>query len=367
MAYKINKIVTAMLLLTSSVAIAQSNVTLYGVVDGAVSVTKAKGQAARVGFDNGIWAGSRFGIKGEEDLGSGNSIGFILEQGFKTFNGENAYKNKAFGRESLLRVRGNWGEVAAGRMGGLSSDCGSYSILHGSSLWTSYYSNGNIYGAFDLSTRMDNVLTYKTPNLNGSSVTLMYSNGYDGDENKWSKNSHYYGLGYEYAQGPALFSAIWEHYDNKEADTKSSDLFTIGGSYDFNFATLYGAYQYAHRAQQMPGDGLTGTETFVPGKENSWGLGKNGANQHAVSLSIGFPVMSGTLKFQSNYVIGKIKDLVAQQNKYQFWSVATAYEYPISKRTLMYAYAGYGSGSKIMKDLSSYNSWTTSIGLSHNF
>lgn len=77
--------------------------------------------------------------------------------------------------------------------------------------------------------------------------------------------------------------------------------------------------------------------------------------------------MSGTLKFQSNYVIGKIKDLVAQQNKYQFWSVATAYEYPISKRTLMYAYAGYGSGSKIMKELSNYNSWTTSIGLSHNF
>lgn len=60
----------ALLCAVSSGAYAASDVTLYGVVDGAVSVSKVKGQAARVGFDNGIWAGSRFGIKGNEDLGA---------------------------------------------------------------------------------------------------------------------------------------------------------------------------------------------------------------------------------------------------------------------------------------------------------
>ncbi|WP_418941557.1 porin [Parasutterella excrementihominis] len=86
----------ALLCAVSSGAYAASDVTLYGVVDGAVSVSKVKGQAARVGFDNGIWAGSRFGIKGNKDLGSGYNLGFILEQGFKTFSGDAMNSSKAF-------------------------------------------------------------------------------------------------------------------------------------------------------------------------------------------------------------------------------------------------------------------------------
>ena len=61
---------------------------------------------------------------------------------------------------SALSVSTPFGTFAAGRTGGLSSDCGTYNILHGSSLWTSYYSTGNIYGTFILSDRMDNVLLY---------------------------------------------------------------------------------------------------------------------------------------------------------------------------------------------------------------
>lgn len=244
----------ALLCAVSSGAYAASDVTLYGVVDGAVSVSKVKGQAARVGFDNGIWAGSRFGIKGNEDLGSGYNLGFILEQGFKTFSGDAMNSSKAFARQSTLSLSTPFGTFAAGRTGGLSSDCGTYNILHGSSLWTSYYSTGNIYGTFILSDRMDNVLLYNTPDMNGSTVHFMYSNGMgeNGDEQKWSKDDHYYGVGYEYAKGRALFSAMWEMYDHKEHNLKSSQIFTMGGSYDFGSFSLYGAYQFAYRASRLP-------------------------------------------------------------------------------------------------------------------
>ena len=217
-------LIAALLCAVSSGVYAASDVTLYGVVDGAVSVSKAKGKAARVGFDNSIWAGSRFGIKGNEDLGSGYNLGFILEQGFKTFSGDAMNSSKAFARQSALSVSTPFGTFAAGRTGGLSSDCGTYNILHGSSLWTSYYSTGNIYGTFILSDRMDNVLLYNTPDMNGSTIHFMYSNdmGDNGDEQKWSKDNHYYGVGYEYAKGPALFSAMWEMYDHKEQNLKSS-------------------------------------------------------------------------------------------------------------------------------------------------
>lgn len=80
------------------------------------------------------------------------------------------------------------------------------------------------YGTFILSDRMDNVLLYNTPDMNGSTIHFMYSNdmGDNGDEQKWSKDNHYYGVGYEYAKGPALFSAMWEMYDHKEQNLKSS-------------------------------------------------------------------------------------------------------------------------------------------------
>ena len=72
-------LVSAIIAAASINAYAESNVTLYGVIDQAVAVTKHKHEAAKVRIDDGIYAGSRFGIKGTEDLGNGNSVGFILD------------------------------------------------------------------------------------------------------------------------------------------------------------------------------------------------------------------------------------------------------------------------------------------------
>lgn len=115
-------LVSAIIAAASINAYAESNVTLYGVIDQAVAVTKHKHEAAKVRIDDGIYAGSRFGIKGTEDLGNGNSVGFILEQGFYAESGDAAFEGKAFSRESLLQAKGKWGEVAFGRAGGLSSE-----------------------------------------------------------------------------------------------------------------------------------------------------------------------------------------------------------------------------------------------------
>ena len=60
-------LVSAIIAAASINAYAESNVTLYGVIDQAVAVTKHKHEAAKVRIDDGIYAGSRFGIKGTED------------------------------------------------------------------------------------------------------------------------------------------------------------------------------------------------------------------------------------------------------------------------------------------------------------
>ena len=73
---------TALVIALASVgtmAAAESQVTLYGTIDGAVVVNKAKGGDATVSLEDGIAGGSVWGIEGSEDLGNGYSVGFLLE------------------------------------------------------------------------------------------------------------------------------------------------------------------------------------------------------------------------------------------------------------------------------------------------
>ena len=96
-------LVSAIIAAASINAYAESNVTLYGVIDQAVAVTKHKHEAAKVRIDDGIYAGSRFGIKGTEDLGNGNSVGFILEQGFYADSGDAAETTSSSSRTAKIK------------------------------------------------------------------------------------------------------------------------------------------------------------------------------------------------------------------------------------------------------------------------
>ena len=66
-----------------------ANVDLYGVIDTGLvySQTEFGGSVDLADthsftMDNGVNAGSRFGLKGTEDLGDGYSVSFQLENGF---------------------------------------------------------------------------------------------------------------------------------------------------------------------------------------------------------------------------------------------------------------------------------------------
>lgn len=177
-------LLAAALLAATSYATAASNVTLYGVLDAGVTVSKLHGDSTKVQMSNGNWMGNRWGIKGSEDLGNGNSVFFKLEQGFSLSNGNEAKAGKAFSREAALGVTGDWGTVAFGRFGGLSSDCGTYSILGGAPYTTSFQTIGSMYSAFYLTDRYNNSIIYLTPEYNGFQGSFMYSNGRDSDENK---------------------------------------------------------------------------------------------------------------------------------------------------------------------------------------
>ena len=93
MSIKIIKSAAAITCLTAMSAAAASSVSVYGVIDTGFGVSKGKGQAAKVQAISGGNAASRWGLKDKEDLGGGNYVKFVLEQGLKINNGETNFRS----------------------------------------------------------------------------------------------------------------------------------------------------------------------------------------------------------------------------------------------------------------------------------
>lgn len=112
-----------------------ADVTLYGVIDTGLVFQHADADMQGVDtvdtfqMKSGVTAGSRFGLKGTEDLGNGLKIGFVLENGFSSDTGSFTQDNRLFGREAQLNLSGAFGTVAFGRMGSLASGNGTFGLL----------------------------------------------------------------------------------------------------------------------------------------------------------------------------------------------------------------------------------------------
>ena len=114
-------------------ACAQSSVTLFGVVDAAVSSYSAKSRFYSTGLlpafapagqpdtvkrsqtalSNSGYNNSRLGFRGTEDLGGGLSASFWLEA--PVFNDSGAAGLSTFGRRSTVSLSGGFGEIRLGR------------------------------------------------------------------------------------------------------------------------------------------------------------------------------------------------------------------------------------------------------------
>jgi predicted porin len=118
------------LLAAFGAASAASTVTLYGVLDASIGQTKTTAtdvagvatattvsSLSREGRNNGL-SGSRFGIKGSEELGYGLKGNFVVEEAISTSKGELAQgitDGSSSGRQTWLGLSGNFGAISLGR------------------------------------------------------------------------------------------------------------------------------------------------------------------------------------------------------------------------------------------------------------
>lgn len=128
MKFIFKKSVFTVVLCSGFSATAQTNLTLYGIVDiAARSQTGFTSTYARAPSDtttvaSGIGATSRWGIRGTEDLGGGMRAFFNLESGINVDTGMPANAATYFDRASVIGLGGAWGSVTAGRQNTLVAD-----------------------------------------------------------------------------------------------------------------------------------------------------------------------------------------------------------------------------------------------------
>lgn len=376
-----------------------ADVTLYGVVDAGLVYTHldqdVQGVDATDKFEmkSGNQAGSRWGLKGVEDLGNGVQVGFILESGFNVDDGSFRTPNTLFDREASLFVQGGFGKVAFGKLGSIVQGVSSWGKVGSvSAFGTSFGNYAAQAGAiFATSTVYDNMIAYSTPSFGGVTVYAQYSMGksqsqsWDADNKKWkptmveneSSTDRYYAIGAEYANGPAkLFFAVdstnyasWTPVDPSTTaepgysakDTDDSLTVTLGGNYDFNVAKLYAGVQYF---DEVAGKWI-GASANKPGKVKGW----------AATVSASAPVAGGNAMLGVGYTDASAADSLTDNGKPDFdlsrWVVSAGYTYNLSKRTNLYGVASYmqdklepsAAGDKDVKPTAT----TVMVGLRHRF
>jgi predicted porin len=197
---------------------AQSSVTLYGIVDAGIgyqssgtSLGKTSGGASSVKMVQGIWAGSRFGFKGSEELGGGTRAIFQLEEGFNAANGAMSTSGMMFSRSAYVGLANrDYGSLTAGRQ------YAPYYMLLAPYSPTNWLTGA--YGAhpgdldgMDTIYRINNALVYTSPNLSGFTFGGMYAfGGVPGSTNAGSSWS----VAANYIHGPVGLAVGFERLNN---------------------------------------------------------------------------------------------------------------------------------------------------------
>jgi predicted porin len=379
-----------------------TDVTLYGIVDtGLKYVNKKVGDAKKTdtfSMESGIQSGSRWGLKGTEDLGNGYSVGFVLESGFSSDTGAGD-KDRLFNRESIVYVKNaSYGELAFGRTGAINGVAQTYALQGGLAALGTSWGAGTAYagGSFVNNGRVDNSITYRSPKFAGFQASVQYSmkmdekdttNGQDTARENSGAANRYIALGATYENGPLGVTFIADTVKKRSNDQKGKHLdvddsfsVALGASYDFGFVKpVIGVQYFKHQ------DGKLNQEKTWMG---AWKRDKiteelvdsvvNNLEGFGVNLGATAPLAGGTIWGGFGYV--KADDDCWTETKY--WETSEGaekikftryvgsigYTYNLSKRTNLYSMASYQQ-DKYKQDGDSVKVKTTTVfaGLRHQF
>jgi predicted porin len=234
-------------LAASGAAMAQSSVTVFGVVDAGYAVGKGstsnKTQLANSGYNS-----SRLGFRGVEDLGGGMRAEFWLEAGVNNDNGTGSATNNnnqavtaanagtqglTFNRKSTVGLVGSMGEIRLGR---------DYSPqFYADAVYDPFGTNGVAssliaYNGGLTAVRASNMVAWHSPVVGGFKVMVGSYMGENASTAAKAGNGN--GIYLNYTQGPLSVG-----YSSAKTTTGAgTEVKTtgLGGSYNLGFANIMG-------------------------------------------------------------------------------------------------------------------------------
>lgn len=359
-----------------------ADVTLYGRVDAGLNYThqSVDGEKSTDDFSmkSGQYTGSRFGVKGSEQISEDLTVSFQLEHGFSIDSGKFSDSDRMFNREARLSVTTPFGEFGFGRMGGIDSGLGTYDLVGGASPWGAGW--GDYTGTMDavfkgLTTRYDNMITYKSPTFAGLTViaqaSLKQDTDADGDEGSHLADRYYaLGVGAEYGAFTGALTYSMQDYAGvagrytgdvvdaadpltpvtKDAiNDKDGHTVTAWGAYDFGVTKVSLGAQYFDNVAQQRGS-LTGSLSYdatktglKDGASYKYGEVDYGLTGYGLILGAVTPMFGGNLYTSVGYADYEqsTTDTGKHEDTAKLWNVSVGYDYALSKRTKLYTAVSY--------------------------
>jgi GBP family porin len=381
----------------------QNGVTLYGIIDLGIEYDRVRQEAfsgglpqgplnqSFLGITNGVQSGSRFGLRGTEDLGGGLGVNFVLEGGFNPANGTSAQGGRLFGRQSTLGMTlRDVGRLDIGRQINLASN-----YFLSIDPFQEGFGQANIGSSFGSTntSRYGNMLLLQVTPVSGLTLGAGYSFStglsaiYAGEQGCIStfscpatsggynfianQNMRAITLGAQFNRGPLDLVLTYDKlYGDASLQTSSASpsFWVLGGAYDFKMLKLSLAVGQAidgFANGQAQGTGATaanvlisaswtpGAALFLPGvRANSYFVGVT------APLSSQFTLLASWQMMQPQGIMTSDPQFNTQQ------ILSAALTQQLSVRTNLYMYGSYGKNFAMIETAESF---VFGVGIRHQF
>ncbi len=350
-------------------ALAQTSVTLYGVADADVEFANHVGVAPTPAnnfnpgpgnkvyrMNSGGLSGSRWGLRGTEDLGGGLSSIFVLESGFNQDAGTSQQGGRLFGRSAYVGLASkDFGQVALGRQYTSLFDVMANFVpaLYA----TSYEPSATLLGP---NYREDNTVKYKgvfgplSASAHWSFGTglavpqtspLLPAGGGGGEVPGQFRRDSAYGVGLSYiANGLGIAAGYDQFNPTFGTGTGTFKNAAIAGSYAFGNAKVMGGYRWGQNR---------GANGSLVKRDDYYWIG----GQYQFTPALGLI---------AEFAYDDIKNLFGNKSIPNPWQINLIGTYSFSKRTDLYLTAAYSKNAGLGLD-SLANGFANSLALGNSY
>ena len=352
---------------------AQSSVTLYGVVDASIEYANHVGAVPTlanqfnpgpahdvVRMNSGGLSGSRWGIRGLEDLGGGTQAVFVLESGFNGDSGTMQQSGRLFGRQAFVGIKSaTYGQLSLGRQytslfDGIVNFVPAY--------FATQYEPITLFTGANF--REDNTIKY-TANLGAFTGVAHYSFGTglalpqvvqtglaiggNGEVPGQARRDSAYGASLTYTGGSLWAVVAYDQFNPSIGTTTSASSGTFRKataalSYNLPLGRIMGGYRWGQN--KTPAGAAIGRDDFF------W-IG--GIYQATAALS-----------FTLEYGYDKVRNVFGNTSVANPWQVNLIADYSFSRRTDVYLSAAYAKNAGLMLD-SALIAYANSLALGNSY